>query len=403
MLIKIYISFRISEIHLINVNVNYLPLNMCPLRRDCDYLSELLLSDTDWSPSNRSITKSIERPLLSGTCCNCDGFQPPTQPKPLPSMHLELTACLPKKDFTKSGTSNYYKEHITNQQNRKFQSLCKQFDSTCLSEFRPIVTKLYSNILEHDKKILNCMIMKRIDDTVRMDYAHIARTYWEQEKCERELLTQRQHLEYDNLVKEKQKTEKIIRDHRRMNLAKKQQHYINFMKNEINTKKCRSNRRLEKVRLERKIMFSQREQERLRKHQLTSIAQEKNRIDEEIRNRECTAKLEDRITRADAIRNYYLDTYQRRLNEENVKHSIMQAANYDEIKQMEKINLNQLKQRLFERDRKQKQFELNKTQWMEESRDKARITATLRDIVRKSTSPENYTYHNYIHNHLSID
>lgn len=247
------------------------------------------------------------------------------------------------------------------------------------------------------------MLTKRMDDTVRMEYALLARKYWHREREEREALLKQQNFDFVEMIRAKHETDKSIRQNRSDTIARQQQHSTAMLKHELNAKRCRSKRRLEKVLLERQVMHTQRQQDRMRKQELNALSLEKRRLDEQIRNGECAETLEKRITRADCVRNHYLDTYRRRLNEENVKQQCMHAANLYEIKQMEKCNSQMLKQRLVDRQRKVDQFESNKMQWTERQRDRARITATLRDIVRKSTSPDNLSYRTYVHNLLKDD
>lgn len=381
---------------------------MCPLNRErvdlCDW------SATQCLASSRSSKKWNQSSLTTPSCfycTKCELFQAPSAasqpPKPLPFTPIELQKCAPKPDFSKSLPANRDTAITLTENHQKFQSLCEQFDSTCLSEFRPLVTKLYPEISDHDKKILSCMLTKRMDDTVRIEYALLARKYWDREREERDALLKQQNLDLADMIREKHETDKSIRKNRLDSITQQQQHYTAMLRHELNAKRCRSKRRMEKVLLERNVMHTQRHHDRMRKQELNALSMEKQRLDEQIRNDECSAMLDRRITRADCVRNLYLDAYRRRLNEENVKQQWTHAANFDEIKQMEKQNLQMLKQRLVERRRKVDQFEWNKMQWTERQRDRARITATLRDIVRKSTSPENLSYRNYVHNLLKED
>lgn len=382
---------------------------MCPLSRDREFPCDW--SDAQCLASVRSTRKLCQSSVALQSCfyCNkCDLSPAPASlppPKPLPFTPIELRKCSPKPDFRKPPVSvpdcdNEPSSITLQQKHQQFQNLCEQFDSTCLSDFRPLVTKLYPEISEHDKKILSCMLTKRVDDTVRMEYALLARKYWNREREEREALLKQQHLDFAEMLRAKHETEKTIRQHRFDTIARQQQHCTAILKHELNVKRCRSKRRLEKALLERQVMHAQRQQDRRRKQELNAISLEKQRLDEQIRNGECSEMLEKRITRADCVRNQYLDAYRRRLNEENVRQQWVHAANFDEIKQMEKYNLQMLQQRMVDRRHKVDQFESNKMQWTERQRDRARITATLRDIVRKSTSPDNLSYRNYVHNLL---
>lgn len=381
---------------------------MCPLNGDREFLCNW--SEAHCSTSARSSKKLCQSSLVSPSCfyCSkCELFKAPASllpPKPLPFTPIELQKCSPKPNFSKTPPASVCEKESSlalNEKHKKFQSLCEQFDSTYLTEFRPLVAKLYPEISDHDKRILGCMLTKRVGDTERMEYALLARKYWDREREEREALLKQQTMDMVAVQRAKHEADKSIRQNRLDALAQQQQYCTAMLKHELNAKRCRTKRRLEKVLFERKVMHTQRQQDRMRKQQLNAISLEKQRLDEQIRNGECSAMLDKRITRADRVRNHYLDAYRRRLNEENEKQQWIHAANFDEIKQTEKYNLQVLKQRLVDRRQKVDQFESNKMQWTERQRDRARIAATLRDIVRKSTSPDNLSYRNYVHHLLN--
>lgn len=243
--------------------------------------------------------------------------------------------------------------------------------------------------------------MKRVDNAMHLENAYLAQQHWEQEKDYRNALHKQQRLSYINAVREKQQIERKIHDQRLKTLNEQQQIYTDTIRREIQAKKHRLKYRLEKIANERNAMLWQRERERQQKCDRISIAQQKNRIDRELQLHECNNHLDERMTRADAIRNHYLDVYRRRINEENERHQQIHAINYEEVKDLEEINLQRLKDRLAVQDRKSKAFLVNKSQWVEQSRDRAHVTATLRDIIRKSVTP-NDSYRNYL-NILNID
>lgn len=277
-----------------------------------------------------------------------------------------------------------------------FQNLCDQFSSMrCIS---PQITRIQPQISEHDKKILKCMALKRIEQITQLEDAVTARKDWEREKFVRKLLLEEQHLQFGNMIKEKRKLENVLRDQRISDLIDQQRSYMEKVRNEIEAKDHRLSHRIKTIKYHRDVMQCQRRQDELRKAKLATIAQEENRVDEEIRRRECCQQLEHRITRADIMRNYMIDNYRRRINEDNEKHQFIHAINYEEVKKMEQLNLESLRDRLNERDKKCKQFLTDKQKWVEESRDQARVTSELRDILRRSISPDNYSYRNNLIN-----
>lgn len=331
-------------------------------------------------------------------------------PRPLAFTPIELQKCQPKPDFNKPSPppppsippeSNKRPTISLAQKHLKFQNLCEQFDSTCLNEFRPLVTKLYPEISDHDKKILNCMLTKRMDDTIRMEHALLARKCWEREREQRDALVKQQNLEFAETIKDKHEMDKSMRQSRLNALAQQQQCCSTMLKHELSAKRCRSKHRLDKVMYERQVMHTQRQQDRERKQEMNAMSLERQRLNEQIRNGECSAMLEKRITRATLARNHFLNAYRRRLIDENTKQQWIHATNFDEIKQMEKCKMEMLQQRLSDRQHKIDRFESNKMQWTEGQINRARITATLRDIVRKSATPDNMSYRNHMHNLLN--
>lgn len=276
-----------------------------------------------------------------------------------------------------------------------FQNLCEQFNS--LRCHTPRVTRIQPQISEHDKKILKCMALKRIEEITQLEDAMTARADWEREKFVRKIILEEQNAEFGSILREKRKLENVLRDQRINDLLEQQRSYVEKIRNEIEEKDHRLSHRIKNIKYNRDLMQCQRRQDEMKKAELANLTQEENRVEDEIRRRECQEQLDNRITRADIMRNYMLNSYRRRINEENQKHQIIHGINYEEVKKVEKLNLEMLRQRLNERDNKCKQFLNDKQKWVEGCRDQARITSELRDILRRSISPDNYSYRNNLH------
>lgn len=327
-----------------------------------------------------------ENPYANGGMCDC-------VPKKIPYSANKCQQSLLKCDFRRSH------DNLVAHKNYQ-QNLCDQLDTTYLTDVQPIVRKLYGNVSDHDKKILQCMLAKRLDDTVRSEYAYVARKYWDEQKAECDELLRQENARFMKWIKEKREIDAAIGKCHTDDAKRKRQRKRATMKNECTAKKRRGTRRLEKILMERNAMNVQRMERRVQKQQLTSIALEKNRLDDEIRCRECSLVVDEKIGRADAVRKYHLDSYRRRVCAENERQQLKHTAQFEELKRLEEMKLEYLKQQMRARDRKCKQFVENKSQWIERSRSQARVTATLRDIVRKSTSPENQSYRNYVYSHI---
>ncbi len=273
---------------------------------------------------------------------------------------------------------------------KSVQNLCDQLDSIGINTITPRITKLYTKIPEHDKKILKRMAMKRTQEIAQMEDAWIARKCWEDEKTMRNNLINEHSLQYMRKVKDKQKKEAMQTERRLNDLAKKEQQNLDEIRKNINVKEERLEQRLRAESMKKEIMNRERQLEEIRKFEAAAMIQQELQLDEEARKQECYSNLEHRINRAEEMRNKYLSTRQRRLCMDNELEQNLHAANYDEAKRNELVKLEQLKMKIQERNRKSIQFMEAKQQCLIESQWRARASAELRDLVRHSISPDSY-------------
>lgn len=269
-------------------------------------------------------------------------------------------------------------------------SLCDQLDSIGISAVTPRITKLYTKITEHDKKILKRMAMKRTQEIAQMEDAWIARKCWDDERTIRNNLINKHSAEYMKKVKEKQRMESEQTERRMNDIARKEQQSLDEIRRTINEKEERLEQRLRAESVKREIMSRERQLEEMRKFEAAAIIQQELLLDEEVRKQECYSNLEQRISRAEETRNKYLSTRQRRLCMDNELEQNLHAANYDETKRNELLKLEQLKMKIRERNKKSIKFMEAKQQYVLECRSQARASAELRDIVRNSISPDSY-------------
>lgn len=270
-------------------------------------------------------------------------------------------------------------------------SLCDQLDSIGISNaITPRITKLYNKITEHDKKILKRMAMKRTQEIAQMEDSWIARKCWEDERTVRNNLINKHSLQYMKKVKEKQRLESIETERRMNDLAKREQQTLDEIRRNINEKDERLEQRLRAESVKKEIMSRERQLEEIRKFEAAAIIQQELQLDEEVRKQECYSNLEQRICRAEEMRNKYLSTRQRRLCMDNELEQNLHAVNYDETKRNEILKLEQLKMKIHERNRKSIKFLEAKQQYVMECQSQARASAELRDIVRNSISPDSY-------------
>lgn len=273
---------------------------------------------------------------------------------------------------------------------KSVENLCEQLDSIGINTVTPRITKLYTKIPEHDKKILKRMAMKRTQEIAQMEDAWIARKCWEDERTVRNNLINEHSLQYMRKVKDKQKMEALQTERRLNDLAKKEQSSLDEIRRNISVKEERLEQRLRAESVKREIIIRERQLEEIRKFEVAAIIQQELQLDEEVKKQECFSNLENRINRAEEMRNKYLSTRQRRLCMDNELDKNIHAANYDEAKRNELLKLEQLKIKIQERNEKSNRFMEAKERYLTESRNQARASAELRDLVRNSISPDSY-------------
>lgn len=193
-----------------------------------------------------------------------------------------------------------------------------------------------------------------------------------------------------NKVKEKQRLESIQTERRMNDIAKREQQNLDEIRRNICVKDEKLEQRLRAESIKKEILNRERQLEEIRKFEAAAITQQELQLDEEVRRQECYTNLEHRISRAEEMRNKYLNNRQRRLTEDNELEQNLHAVNYDEAKRTELQKLEQLKLKIQERNRKSIRFMEAKQQYLTECRSQARASAELRDIVRNSITPDSY-------------
>lgn len=270
--------------------------------------------------------------------------------------------------------------------------LCEQFDGMQTDDVGISLTKFYPTIPEHDKRILNCMMLKRFNDTMDIQNSWIAREYWDRERRERAAIQQKQQSDYQKSVRNKQEMEKSLRVERLDALCRQHHAYVTAMQQELRSKKVRSNQRLAKAAYERNLMTVQRQTHAQRKANEISNARFRQEIDAQLRSHECGLELDRRMQRATCIRKHHLNNYRKRISHNNERHQMVHEIIAKEIRESEQMHSDSLKEKINRYNRRTQMLQMNKLQWVEDSRDRAQLTATLRDIVRKSVTPDNFLY-----------
>lgn len=270
--------------------------------------------------------------------------------------------------------------------------LCEKFNGMLNDENGISFTKLYPIIPDHDKRILNCMMLKRFNATMEIQNAWTAREYWEKERSDRLAIQQKQQFEYKKTLQKKHEVEKCMQADRFEALCRQHENDMTAMRREQYAKKLRAKRRVAKAEYERNLLAAQRQTLEKRRFAKTTNTRFRQQIDDQLKTHQCGIELDQRMHRATSIRKHHLNNYRKRIGHNNERHQMVHAIITNEIKEAERMHLDHLKEKIAQNDRRSRALRLNKLQWLEESRDRAQLTATLRDIVRKSVTPDNFLY-----------
>lgn len=285
-----------------------------------------------------------------------------------------------------------FEKNSKRNRNTTINSLCDRFNEMLNCDVT--LLKQLPTISEHDKRILNCMWLKRSNDAIHLDNSYVAQLFWAEDKQQRIDLFKKHQSNHMDWLKEKQQFEKFLHSQRTDAMCKEHENYVSTVTHAIQVKGIRLNKRLKDIEHEREVMQRQRQQIEKQKSDQNARARQWQHIGDELQKCEQINELDSRMHRANHTRNHYLDILRKRTIDHNERHQLIHAINCEEIKQSERINLNYLKEKVAECDQRSKRFILNKMQWIEESRDRAHATANLRDIIRKSITPDSFSCRN---------
>lgn len=255
--------------------------------------------------------------------------------------------------------------------------LCDRFSE--MLNYDVTIFKHYPTISEHDKRILNCMLFRRSNDALNLENSYVAQQFWEEDKQQRNDLLKKHHSNHVHWLERKHELEQFLHSQRTDALCKEHENYAH-------NKGLRLNKRLMEIDHERDVMQRQRKLIEKQKCDQNARSRQWKHIEDELQKCERSSELDSRMHRANYTRNHYLDILRKRTIEDNERHQLIHAMNYEEIKESKRVNSNHLKEKVAECDQRSKQFILNKMQWIKESRDRAYATANLREIMRKSIS-----------------
>ncbi|BFG05602.1 trichohyalin [Drosophila madeirensis] len=265
------------------------------------------------------------------------------------------------------------------------KSLCASMASLCLA---PTVRAAYQQIPDHDQKILNRMAVKRSQQAADKEHAWLARKYWENERLERQLLKVEQVEEYKRAVHDKQFQDYLMTKARLQALAERDLAELRRLRGALDAKDAAAKRRLASMRLERDMTLCQRRCEELRRSEAVTVHQEEQYLDSTLRKRDICMRLSQRLRRADELRGQLLEAYLRRLQHDNYVEQAQHEEHWRERQHLERLKQQQLKEDI-QRKRSQSQRFVEGRQRLQEARFRtAKISASLRELVRSSVTPE---------------
>lgn len=287
------------------------------------------------------------------------------------------------------GRKNYNGLHIKNMNlNHQFVSLKNHMD-TLSSSIPDLSKKKFAQISDHDKKILSRMVMKRRKEMAMIEDAQLARQYWEQEKLARQRFIQEQNESYFKTIKEKREYEATKTRQRFEQIEREEKAQIERLKRELVEKEAKTESLLKTMEFRKEMKMYQKRQRELQKVDMTLVNQQEHEMNDTIWRQILIERLQQRIHRADNLRQKIMDVYKCRIQTDNQLEQTIHAANFDEAKKVEEFRMQQLREKIQHRDQKYKEFAEHRTRVMEESQQKAKISAAMRELIKRSVSPEN--------------
>lgn len=341
--------------------------------RDCEILQDLLNSLEDKNLSNLEIIgKSTDnkKDLNENTMIRTSRSPPPAP--------LSSSVILPQ-------THNSFSYLDETDSSFAPIRLSESMANLCLA---PSIKEAYNKVPDHDKRILNRMANKRSEQAVAKENAWLARKYWENERYERELLKCEQMEEYKKAVRDKQFQDYLQTKARLNEIAQRDLAELQRLKQSLQQKDDRTKKRLETLRLERDLAVNQKRCEELRKMECVSLHQEEHNLDEMLRKSETCQRLTERLKRADHIRNKMLENYLRRLRYDNYIEQLQHEEHWREVQLNEQLKREQLKEQITRKRCRSQHFVESKQLRNENIRKTAKLSKSLRDIVRASVTPE---------------
>lgn len=335
--------------------------------RDCEILQDVLTSLEDSQLTQLQI-KGVVSTTKKETSKKMRSSKTPPPPTSLCS-----------KQYMSSS------HHFENPQTFAPVRLTESMANLCLV---PTIREAYQKIPAHDKRILNRMATKRNEQAVSKENAWLARKYWENERYERELLKCEQMEEYKKAVRDKQFQDYLQTKARLNEIAQRDLCELQRLRESLQQKDARTKKRLQNLRIERELSINQKRCEELRKAEHVNINQEELNLDEMLKKSEICHRLTERLKRADYIRNEMLENYLKRLRYDNYIEQLQHEEHWREVQLSEKLKRDQLKEEITRKRCRSQHFVESKQKHNETLRKTAKLSKSLRDLVRSSVTPD---------------
>ncbi|XP_017112396.1 trichohyalin [Drosophila elegans] len=267
----------------------------------------------------------------------------------------------------------------------KKSSLCSSMANLCLA---PTVRAAFQLVPTHDQKILNRMAGKRSQQAADKETAWLARKFWENERLERQLLRVEQLEAYKQAVHDKQFQDFLVTKARLQSLAERDLAELKRLRGALDAKDAAAKKRLEARRLERDLNLCQRRCEELRRSEAVTVQQEEQHLDETLRKRDICMRLTQRLRRADELRNQLLEAYLKRMQHDNYLEQVHHEEHWRERQQEERLRRDQLRGDIERKMHQSQRFVQCRQRRQDDRFRTAKISASLRELVRQSVTPE---------------
>ncbi|XP_053680173.1 protein split ends [Anopheles nili] len=271
-----------------------------------------------------------------------------------------------------------------------YHTLCRRLQEVSLqpeptTPANPIVNQ--TDLTDHDRRILHCMVLKRIKELEQLEEAVLAKQCWEQEKVFRKSLLDQQERNYRKAIRQKRSIELIEIRNRKQRLARLEQQQIEKIQNEINEKDLRSASLLKNIEIKKGIRECERRSRELKRLEDATVNQEEKVLDRDIWRQSLGDMLEERASRAEGLRRKVMDVYRRRLRIDNQLERKMHAHNLQQTLEQERYKLTLLKERILVRESRFQKFKDSKKRIFDQLKNRAKTTAALRDMVKHTIGP----------------